>query len=261
MDKLEPPQAPPFGIVSHSWKLRLKPFDFYLAATEKDIKGDKIKTSIFLTCTDQKGREIYETFTFEPGDEIKLVAVLHKFSECCNTRENITILRHKFFTYRQQEGQKNFHDFVTELKKLSSKCEFDNLQDSIIKDMIVCSTKDNFLHGRVLRECDLTLSKAISAGHAAEEKRKHAREILRSQPSADIDKDFKKKLNKYNNNTCNQNTRDFIKKCKFCESSHPRGKCPAYGKVCHVCHKKIHFKVCSPRVGKNLHGIEKGQSD
>ena len=63
MDKLEPPQAFSFdGNVSHSWKLWLKHFDFYLAATEKDTKGDKIKTSIFLTYISQKGREIYETF-------------------------------------------------------------------------------------------------------------------------------------------------------------------------------------------------------
>ena len=261
MDKLEPPQAFSFdGNVSHSWKLWLKHFDFYLAATEKDTKGDKIKTSIFLTCIGQKGREIYETFTFEPGDEMKLAPVLHKFSEYCNPRKNITILRHKFFTYRQQEGQ-NFHDFVTELKKLSSECEFDNLQDSLIKDMIVCGTKDNSLRERLLRECDLTLSKAISAGHAAEETRKHAREILRSQPSADIDKIFKKKLNKSNHNTRNQNTRDFIKKCKFCDSSHPRGKCPAYGKVCHVCNKRNHFKVCCPRVAKKVHEIEKDESE
>ena len=163
-----------------------------MVATEKDTKGYKINNSIFLPCIGQKGREIYETYTFEAGDETKLAHVRHKFSEYCNPRKNITILRYRFFTYKQQQGQ-NFHDFVTELKKLSSKCEFDNLQDSIIKDMIVCSTKDNFLHGRVLRESDLTLSKAISAGHAAEEKRKHAREILRSQPSADIDKIFLKK--------------------------------------------------------------------
>ena len=117
MNKLEHPQAFSFdGNVSHSWKLWLKHFDLYLTATEKDTKGDKIKTSIFLTCIGQKGREIYETFTFEPGDEMKLAPVLHKVSEYCNPRKNITILRHKFFTYRQQGGQ-NFHGFVTELKK------------------------------------------------------------------------------------------------------------------------------------------------
>ena len=116
---------------------------------------------------------------------------------------------------------------MTELKELSSECEFDNLQVSLIKDMIVCGTRNNSLrerlllecnltlskaisagyaaektrkhagdslHERLLWECNVTLSKAISAGHAAEETRKHAGEILKFQPTADIDKIFKKKL-------------------------------------------------------------------
>ena len=100
--------------------------------------------------------------------------------------------------------------------------------------MIVCGTKNNSFRERLLRECDLTLSKAISTDHATEETRKHACKILRVQPSVDIDKIFKKKLNKSNHNTPNQNTKEVIKKYKFCNSSHPRGKCPAYEKVCHV---------------------------
>ena len=68
MDNLEPPQAFSFeSNISHNWKIWIKHFDFYLAATEKDTKGDKIQTSTFLTCIGQKGRKIYETFTFEPG--------------------------------------------------------------------------------------------------------------------------------------------------------------------------------------------------
>ena len=147
MDKLESPQSFSFEEnVSQGWKLWL---------------------TVLLTCIGQKDREIYETFNFDnTGDEMKLASVFERFSEYCNPRKNITILRHKFFTYRQHEGQ-NFHDFVTELKKLSSECEFETLHDSLIKDMIVCGTNDNSLRKRLLRECELTLPKAISAGHAA----------------------------------------------------------------------------------------------
>ena len=56
-------------------------------------------------------------------------------------------------------------------------------------------------------------------------------------------------------------TQEFIKKCKFCSSSHPQGKRPADGKVCHVGNKKNHFKVCYPCVGKKVHEIEKDDSD
>ena len=108
--------------------------------------------------------------------------------------------------------------------------------------MIVCGTKDFFEN--VTSLCPKQLVHAN-----AEKTCDHAHEILRSQPTADIDKIFKKKLNNSNHNTRNQNARDFIKKCRFCDSSHPRGKCPAYGKVCHVCNKKNDFKVYCPHVG------------
>ena len=78
----------------------------------------KLKLQFYWLVWDKKGREIYETFNFDnPGDEMTLACVLQKFSEYYNPRKNITMLRHKFFTYRQHEGQ-NFHDFVTELTKL-----------------------------------------------------------------------------------------------------------------------------------------------
>ena len=82
---------------------------------------------------------------------------------------------------------------MTELKKLSSECEFDNIQGSLIKDTIVCDTRDNCLCEKLLRECDFTLSRAISVGYAAEETRKHTHEISRSTPTVDTDKIFKNK--------------------------------------------------------------------
>ena len=84
---------------------------------------------------------------------------------------------------------------MTEFKKLSSGCEFHNLEGSLIKDKILCGTRDNSFRERLLQECHLTLSKAISAAYAAEETCKHAHEILRSQPTTNINKIFKKKLN------------------------------------------------------------------
>ena len=64
-------------------------------------------------------------------------------------------------------------------QKLSSECGVETLHDTLIKDLIVCGKNDNSLKERPLRGYELTLSKAISNGHAAEETRKHGREILR----------------------------------------------------------------------------------
>ena len=118
-------------------------------------------------------------------------------------------------------------------------CEFETLHDSLIKNMIVCGTNDNSLRERLLRDSELTLPKAISAGHAVEETRKHAREILKSNENIDLHKISKH--SKSRSDTSAQST-EIIKKCKFCENSHHRGKCPAYGKVCYNFNRKNHFK-------------------
>lgn len=58
MDKLEPPQGFSFdGNVSDSWRLYRKYF-VLLHAADKDIKGNKTKTSILLKRIGQKGREM-----------------------------------------------------------------------------------------------------------------------------------------------------------------------------------------------------------
>ena len=125
--------------------------------------------------------------------------------------------------------------------------------------MIVCSTNDNAFRERLLRESDLTLSRGISAGHAAEETRKHAREILQLQSSADLHKI--NKLHKPRHQVPNEKSKEIIKKCKFCNGSHPRGKCPAYGKLGLNCNRKNHLKVCCHQNRKQVHEVEQIETD
>ena len=54
--------------------------------------------------------------------------------------------------------------------------------------MIVCGSNDNSLRQRSLRESELTLPKATSAGHVAEETCKHVRKILKSNEIIDLQK-------------------------------------------------------------------------
>ena len=100
MDKLESPKSFSFeGNVSQGWKLCLKHFEIYFTATKKDRRMIKLSLS-FIDLHRTKRQKIHETFSFDnPGDKIKLVPVLEKFCEYCNSRKNITILRHTFSTY------------------------------------------------------------------------------------------------------------------------------------------------------------------
>ena len=86
-------------------KLEKVNLTFICVQQNETKKSDKIKASILLTCTGERGREIYETFDFaNAADKLKLDPILQKFERYCNTRSNTIIMRHKFFTSRQSEG-------------------------------------------------------------------------------------------------------------------------------------------------------------
>eukprot|EP00794_Sanderia_malayensis_P021043 gene21043-23098_t len=240
MERLKPPGPLSFeGNVAQTWKTWRKAFDFYLVATESDAKSDKIKTSILLTCIGECGREIYEIFEFATeGNALKLKPFLDQFEAYCNPRSNTTINRHKFFTHRQIEVQ-TFNHFVTELRTLSAECEFENLRDSLIKDMIICGVSDRAPRERMLREPKIDLKKAIELGLAAEQTKQHAKQLT-TQIDCSINKvrHSRRKGRKQSvagAAPCETEGKQFkgkqsqmIKRCKFCAGSHARGHCPAY---------------------------------
>ncbi len=180
----------------------------------------------------------------DDGDKMKLKPVMAMFEAYCKPQKNITLTRHHFFIYRQSEGQ-SFDAFVTELKKRSSQCEFETLQDCLIRDMIVIGVISNSLRERLLRIDNLSLEDAIKIGQAAEATKKHAYELCRSQENQTTDalklnqNNTKQKMQKQEDNEC------ISQPCKYRGTLHKRRKCPAYGKTCLKCKKLNHFaSVC-----------------
>lgn len=82
-------------------------------------------------------------------------------------RRNITWQRHIFNT-RNQCSDEIFDQYITDLKTKAKTCEFDDLKDSLIRDQIVCGITCDRMLGRLLREADLTLQKAIDICRANE---------------------------------------------------------------------------------------------
>jgi dissimilatory sulfite reductase (desulfoviridin) alpha/beta subunit len=67
--------------------------------------------------------------------------------------------RHKFNTAVQ--GGQSFQEFLADLKIKASTCWFGELKDEMICDRLVCGITNNAVRKLLLRENDLTLTKAI----------------------------------------------------------------------------------------------------
>ena len=110
-----------------------KNYNSTLEDTEKDKRENKVESSILLSYIGPQGREIYNTFTFW----------LQCY--CTKIRELLhSLLRYKFLTYKKKEGQ-SIDKFMTQLKKLSSDCEFGKLKNSRTKDTVAIGVIDESL--------------------------------------------------------------------------------------------------------------------
>ena len=83
-----------------------------------------------------------------------------KFKEYCEPRKNLTYIRHVFFT-RIQGQHESIDSYVTDLETKAKPCEFEHLLDGLIRDRIVCGIQNEGCRARLLREAELTLTKAI----------------------------------------------------------------------------------------------------
>ena len=204
------------GNLREHWKKWKQELEFYLQATEKDRKSSKVKSSILLTCIGSQGREIYNTFAFSNDeDPMDFELIINKFNEHCLPQKNVTLLRHKFFTYRQKEGQ-SFHEFIVQLKKLSTDCEFNELRESLIKDTIIIGVSDDRLRERMLREPDLDLKKALLLGNSAEQTKIHVKE-LRQEVEIDAIR---------NSHVTHRANRNMIENRKYCGVRIKKGRAP-----------------------------------
>ena len=144
-------------------------------------------------------------------------------------------------------------------------CEFENLQDSLIRDRIVCGIDDKNIRERLLRDNNLTLDRATAIVKASETSKSQVHELDGKNIDAIRKQNSHHKQNNYqnqtpmrkspqipkkshpNNNITSAISNNFSKQtksCYYCGTKHGR-LCPAFGQQCSKCGKSNHFaRVC-----------------
>ncbi|XP_067687858.1 uncharacterized protein [Haliotis asinina] len=271
MDKLRPPSPLLLtGNLAENWRKFKQRFELFLTASDKDGKGDKVKSSIFLSTIGEDALELYNTFHFESEtDAMRLKSILDKFEAYCIPKRNITFERHRFFTCSQREGEK-IDQYVTELKSRAKTCEFGDLHDSLIRDRIICGIASDALRERLLREDDLTLDKTITMCRAAEASKVQVKELhpLDPQPVHSVEQQSKsgrRKSNRKKSQSSGSRSIEQSDTCGYCGFTHAPRKCPASGKSCDKCGKQNHFaRVCRSKNQSSkskVHFVENTQDE
>ena len=107
---------------------------------------------------------IYDSFTFAENEVDKIQPLIEKFNNYFSPKKNVTYQRYLFNTC-------NHDSFVVDLKNKAKTCEFYDLEESLIRDRIVCGIDAKEIRERLLRVYELTLYKAFNIVRACDTSR------------------------------------------------------------------------------------------
>lgn len=277
------------GNLAEHWRIWRQKFENYLIASETLKKSDEIKCAQLLHFLGDDALQIYNSFTFLEEEKGKFDILVKKFDQHFIPKKNLTYERYKFFKSRQAATE-SIEQFVTELKNQAKQCEFENLQDEMIKTMLITGLTDEILREKLLQHENKKLEDVIQACYIWENTKMQNRDMKNMKEVDNVKKygsDDKKKFsvsgnkqhststgnssmtnngnnswtyNKYRNNTgykSYEKLRNNNINCTKCGKYHVNNfkACPAQGKTCNICKKLNHFGIVCRNKNKNVNEI------
>nr|XP_022902167.1 uncharacterized protein K02A2.6-like [Onthophagus taurus] len=220
----------------------LESLSYFMKASGYDKKDDETKVSIFLNIAGEEAQVVFRQLGLSEEEKKKYTTVVEAFKQHCAPVRNETYDRFKFFNRFQGESE-DFEHFLTDIRTLAQACNFEQLEEGLLKDKIVIGINDRDLQERLLRTPKLTLKTAIEYCRASEVTKRQLKVLTKEEGEGNMVSYIKQGGKKMDGKNKNKKEKEF--KCKYCNRNHKPRQCPAYGKTCMVCKKENHFaEVC-----------------
>jgi hypothetical protein len=217
-------------------------YNIYAKATGVTGKDEAVQCSVFLHVAGPEAQEIAQTFVFPEEQKDKIDPLKAKMKEHCDGKRNITLIRYRFNTTNQNEGQ-SFDNYLIELRHKIEYCEYAGLKDSLLMDRIICGIRDYTVREKLLHTDELNLAKCIDICRISEINVVDLKAPAEQKEVSAINKRYNSKQ-PFNRKPWNRNPQK-SSRCYNCGQSHEKYKCPAYHATCEKCKKRGHFTdVC-----------------
>ena len=190
-----------------------------------------------------KEEEKYLNFHMEQEDKsgaeteennITVKALFQKFEDYCLPKKNFIVERRRFFT-RNQQHDETIDAYFTQLRKLSSTCEFGDIKEGLILYKLVDGIQSDKIRDTLLRKgADLTLKKAIDVCRA-DETTNHKMKIIKQDYVDAVQRNRRRSNNdnrgkmEHTAQAATSTKTNNQQKCKYCGNQHLLKQCPAFG--------------------------------
>ena len=131
----------------------------------------------FIKCIGPGGLYIYNALPFANEDETQQMdKVIELFERHCLGETNIIYERFTF-NRRDQAENEDFDMYLTALREQVRRCEFQGMEDEMLRNCIVCGVLDNALRRQLLQKENLTLQSCVDMCRISEATARHLRVV------------------------------------------------------------------------------------
>ena len=252
-----------YTTISTCWKKYKRRFENFVAAL--NVTDDRQKKALLRNYIGEEAYQVYENLTTGAEDET-YEAVITFLDGHFAPKSNISYERYLFRNFKQNPDER-IHQFYVRVKQQALKCDFGDT-NSEIKPQLILVTNGNKLRRYCFRNLDITMENLLTYAKTLEDTESQAEEI-EEMPKDVEDVNFTRKSKKQNKADegakeigkggyfGRKSSQDSTQKtCFRCGGGYPHtahgyphtAQCPAIGKTCSHCHKKITSKEFADKI-------------
>ena len=261
---LPPPES--FSFVSNEWESWLRRFGRFRIASGLSDKPGNTQVDTLIYVMGSQAETIIENLKLSSADLADYDKVTQALDKYFLPKVNVIFERARFNQRYQLQGE-TAGDFITDLHKLSEKCNYGALREELVRDRIVVGILDAKLSKNLQMIEKLSLEEAVNRVKNSElvmDQQKTVRHDLNetvdtlNQVSTKRKQFRKQNKNKSSFKGASPNNSG-SKNCRRCGNGfhdNPQN-CPARNVDCHKCNKKGHFaKWClGVKPNKNVNSL------
>ena len=156
------------GNIATDWKRFLSQWRNYEIAADLSDKSTQRRAATFLACVGTEAFERFQSMEFDTDDDRQDIdKVIDAFNKYCIGETNVTYERYVLNRRLQSSGE-SFDVFLADIRRLIRSCNYNDLEDSIVRDRIVIGIQNDATRRKLLQVRRLDLNTAIDICKASE---------------------------------------------------------------------------------------------
>ena len=225
-----------------TWKMWREEFNIFLRAAGYHKNASDEKAFTLMNAMGKVGLEAMQNIEFESDeDKNDFDILLSKLDEYFDPPKRETEERFKFYT-RSKKNNEAIEDYIADLKEKAKTCNFGDLSESLVRDMVILDIKDKTLRQMMFQEKKLDLNKIIFMYKQYELSTEKMKEVTKKVSAENAESKSKDSA-----------TPTEQRICWRCGISHQVRACPAFKVTCDKCNERGHFtqRCKNKNSGKN----------